>query len=339
MHRTKNILLLSFLALLFFTGCTSSQTAQMNGDGTLVIGEVYTLESGKTLYGDVAVVGSSFNVEEGAVVNGDISLIGSTTEISGEVNGDIFAMGGSTTLSSSAVINGDINQMFHDLELDPGVSVSGDISTYSNPFSFPKLWNSLGVIFPYLANPEQVLLNRLVGSAIFCFIACLIIYLMPKSVQNCVNTIKNQPGTAWGVGLLVFLVIPLFVVILAITICLSPIALILLVAFMIAIVYGWIALAVIIGEKFSNWLYLKMSAVLKTLIGALLISIVVSLLSLIPCLGVPASMIAGCYGLGGVVISRFGKIEDKGNKKGSQPAVESDQPEPAAEAKKSEKAK
>jgi len=27
-------------------------------------------------------------------------------------------------------------------------------------------------------------------------------------------------------------------------------------------------------------------------------------------------MVASCYGLGGVVISRFGKIEDAGNKKG-----------------------
>ena len=328
MRKTRNILLFSFLLLLLITGCTSTPGTESLGDGTLVIGEVYTLENGKTLYGDVAVVGSSFAMEEGAVINGDISLIGSTAEISGEVNGDIFAMGGSTTLSSTAVINGDVNQMFHDLQLVPGVSVSGDISTYSNPFTFPNVWTSIGAIFPHLTNPTQVLLNRLIGSTLFCFIACLIVYLLPKPVQNCVNTIKNQPATTWGVGLLVSLVIPLFLIILAITICLSPIALILLVAFLVAIVYGWIALAVIIGEKFNKWLYLKMSLVLKTLVGALLISIMVSLINLIPCLGVPVSMIAGCYGLGGVIISRFGKIEDKGNKKGKSSKPESKQPAP-----------
>ncbi len=338
MRKTRNILLLSFLTLLLVTGCTSTQGAEsFGGDGTLVIGEVYTVESGKTLYGDVAVVGSSFDIEEGAVVNGDISLIGSTAEISGEVNGDIFAMGGSTTLSSSAVINGDFNQMFHNLELVPGVSVSGDITTYSNPFAFSGLWTNIGMIFPYLTNPGQVLLNSLIGSAIFCFIACLIIYLLPKPVQNCVNTIKNQPGTAWGVGLLVALVIPFFAAILAITICLSPIALVLLVAFLAAIIYGWIALAFIIGEKFNDWLYLKMSVILKTLVGALLLSIVISLINLIPCLGIPISMIAGCYGLGGVIISRFGKTEDKGNRKGPQSHPELKQPTPETQKSKDTK--
>ena len=324
MQKVRNILLLSFLALLLMSSCTPVQTTQTEGDGKLVIGEVYTLESGKTIQGDVAVVGSSFTIEKGAVVNGDISLIGSTAEISGEVNGSIFAVGGSTTLSSTAMINGDINQMFHDLELVPGVSVSGDINTYSNPFSFPKLLNNIGTIFPYFTNPTQVLLNRLIGSIIFCFLACLFSYLLPKPVQNCVNTIKNQPGTAWGVGLLIILLAPLFIVILAVTICLSPIALVLLVAFLIAIFYGWIVLAVIIGEKFNNWLYLKMGPVLQTLIGALLTSIVISLISLIPCLGIPVSMVAGCYGLGGVVISRFGKVEDKGSKKSSQKPPEAD---------------
>jgi cytoskeletal protein CcmA (bactofilin family) len=315
MQKNKSIFLLFFLILFLVAGCTSVPAVQKNDDGTLVIGEVYTLPSGETLQGDVAVVGSSFTIEEGAVVNGDISLIGSTAVISGEVSGDIFAFGGSTTLSSSATINGNIDQIFHEMDVEPGASVSGEINTYSNPFAFRQAWTGISTLFPYVTNPERVLTSRLIISAVFCLLACLILYLLPQPTQNCIRTIQNQPGAAWGVGFLVLLVAPLALLILAITICLLPIALVLLVALLLTILFGWIALAAIVGEKFNKWLYLKMPPVLQTLVGALIISIVVSLLSLIPCLGITVCMVFGCYGLGGAVISRFGKIEDKGNKK------------------------
>lgn len=316
MQKNKGFFLFLFFLILLLAGCTQTAVVQESDDGTLVIGEVYTLASGKTLQGDVAVIGSSITIEEGATVNGDISLIGSTAAISGDVTGDIFALGGSTTLSSSAIVHGNIDQVFHELDKESGAAVMGEISTYSNPFAFRQTWTGLSAIFPYLTNPERVLSSRLIFAAIFCFLACLIVYLLPKPAQNCVRTIKNQPGTAWGVGFLVTLVVPVISIILAITICLSPIALILLVIFGLALLFGWIALAAIVGERFNHWLYLKMSSILQTLVGAILISIVVSLLSFIPCLGLILGMVASCYGLGGVVISRFGKIEDAGNKKG-----------------------
>lgn len=322
MQKNKSIFFLFLLTLFFIAGCTSVPSVQESDDGTLVIGEVYTLSSGKTLQGDVAVVGSSFTIEEGAIVNGDISLIGSTAVISGEVTGDIFAFGGSTTLSSSATINGNIDQIFHEMDVEPGASVTGEINTYSNPFAFRQAWTGISTLFPYVTNPERVLTSRLIVAAIFCLLACLLVYLLPKPAQNCVRTIQNQPGAAWGVGLLILLAAPLVLVILAITICLSPIALVLLVAFLLAILFGWIALAAIVGEKFNQWLYLKMSPVLQTFVGALIISIVVSFVSLIPCLGIAVCMIFGCYGLGGVVISRFGKIEDEGNKKAKRSSKE-----------------
>ncbi|MGV8026947.1 MAG: polymer-forming cytoskeletal protein [Anaerolineaceae bacterium] len=322
MQKNKGIFLFFLLMLFFTAGCTSVPAVQKSDDGTLVIGEVYTLSSGKTLQGDVAVVGSSFTIEEGAFVNGDISLIGSTAEISGEVTGDIFAFGGSTTLSSSAVINGSIDQVFHEIDVEPGASVTGEINTYSNPFAFRQAWSGINAFFPYVTNPERVLTSRLIVSAVFCLLACLLVYLLPKPTQNCVRTIQNQPGAAWGVGFLVLLVAPLVLLILTITICLSPIALVLLVAFMLSILFGWIVLAVITGEKFNQWLYLKMPPVVQTFIGALIISVAVSLVSLIPCLGIAVSMLFGCYGLGGVIISRFGKIEDKGNNKAKRPSGE-----------------
>ncbi len=78
MQKNKGFFLFLFFLILLLAGCTQTAVVQESDDGTLVIGEVYTLASGKTLQGDVAVIGSSITIEEGATVNGDISLIGST---------------------------------------------------------------------------------------------------------------------------------------------------------------------------------------------------------------------------------------------------------------------
>jgi cytoskeletal protein CcmA (bactofilin family) len=318
MLKNKNLLLILLFSFLFITGCTSINTIQETRDGTLVIGEVYTLASDQVLFGDVVVIGSSFTMEEGATIHGHITLIGSTTAISGKVIGDIFILGGSTTLTSSAAINGNIDQLFHEIDIEPGADILGTIDTYSNPFAFRQTWKGISTIFPYLANPERVLTSRMISSIAFCLLACLITYLLPKPTQNSIRTIRNQPGTSWGIGFLALLLVPLIILILAITICLAPIALVLAVLFMIAMLFGWIALATIIGEKFNQWFYLRMAPVLQTLVGSMLISVGISLLTLIPCLGIAISMLMGCYGLGGVIISRFGKIEDQGDKRGKR---------------------
>lgn len=322
----KNRLIVLFLLPLFLAGCALSPSVQEQDKSTLVVGEVYTLSSGETLHGNMAVVGSSITIEEGAVVDGEISFIGSTANIAGEVTGNIYAFGGSTTLASSAIIDGDVNQLFHELNMDPGASVSGEINTYSSPLAFKPAWTGISAFFPYISNPERVLTSRLIFTAIFCLLACLIVYLLPKPAQNLIRTIQNQPGVCWGVGFLFLLIFPLFLLILTITICLSPIALVLLVVFLLAFLFGWIAQAAILGEKINKWLYLKMPPVLQTLVGALILAIVISFLSLIPCIGIVASMIIGCYGLGGVVISRFGKIEDNGTKRKKQSPIEPSKP-------------
>lgn len=311
--RKNKLLILLWLPLLL-AGCAISPSTVDEDNSQLVIGEAFTLESGKVLTGDLAVVGSSLTLEEGSLVQGEISLIGSTAEISGKVAGDIYAIAGSTTLSSTAVISGDFNQIFHKLNMDPGAAVRGEINTYSTPSAFKPAWSGINILFPYFSNPEKMLTSRLILSAIFCFIACLVVYLLPKPSTNLVRTIKNQPGVSWGVGLLFSLAIPPICLVLAITICLSPLAFILLVVFLLSSLFGWIAIAAIVGEQMNKWFYLKMPFVLQTLVGSLLVAFLVSLTSLIPCIGLLLCLIVGCYGLGGVVISRFGKIEDKGDK-------------------------
>jgi len=78
MGKNKSLAFLILIPLLLI-GCTVAPSQNNHDDGTLIIGEVYTLESGKTINGNLVVIGSSFTMEEDTQVLGDISLIGSTT--------------------------------------------------------------------------------------------------------------------------------------------------------------------------------------------------------------------------------------------------------------------
>ena len=312
----KNKSLVFFILIpLILIGCTVVPSQNNHDDGTLIIGEVYTLESGKTINGNLVVIGSSFIMEEDTQVLGDISLIGSTTQIGGQVIGDVFAFAGSSTLEISGVIDGDLNQVFHKLNQRDGSTITGEISTFSNPQTIQPFWSGFNLILPFFANPEKVVNSRLMLSAVFVFLACLIAYLLPKPTRNVMRTIQNQAGISWGVGFLIMLVTPVVIVVLAITICLSPFALVLLVILLVAALFGWIAMAALLGELMNRWFYLKMNLVLQTLVGAFLIALLVSLITLIPIVGFLTAILLGCSGLGGVVISRFGKFEDKGERK------------------------
>ncbi|NMC45838.1 MAG: polymer-forming cytoskeletal protein [Chloroflexi bacterium] len=311
----KNKILILFLFPLLLVGCTQISTPPSDNDGSLVVGEVYTLANGQIINNDLAVIGSSITIEEGAIINGDVSLIGSTATIAGTVHGSIFALGGSSTLTASALVSGDFNQIFHQVTIDPQATIAGNLNTYTNPGALRPAWSGLSFLFPYFSNAERIVSTRLILTAVFCFLACLIAFLLPQPTHNLMGTIQAQPAVSWGVGLLVFFAVPLIGLVFLITICLSPLALILLVVYLLAALFGWIALAALLGEKVNQWLYLHMPFIMQVLVGSLLGSLLVSLITLIPCLGLFITGIIGCYGMGGVIISRFGKILDEGSKK------------------------
>ena len=197
MRRNKALAFLILIPLILM-GCTIAPSQDTGDNGTLVIGEVYTLENGKSIDGNLVVVGSSFTMEEGSRVLGDISLIGSTTQISGQIDGDVFAFAGSSTLESSGVIHGDLNQVFHKLIQRDGSTISGEISTFSNPQTIQPVWSGFNIILPYISSPEKIITSRLVLSAVFLFLASLIVYLLPKQTQNVMHTLYSQPGVSWG---------------------------------------------------------------------------------------------------------------------------------------------
>jgi hypothetical protein len=75
------------------------------------------------------------------------------------------------------------------------------------------------------------------------------------------------------------------------------------VALLVAGVFGWIAVGLLVGQELLEAFRVRgITSMIAVVVGILLIS----LLGAIPCIGIIAAIIVGCLGLGAVVLTRFG---------------------------------
>jgi len=276
-----------------------------------LVGDVYVLKKHEKIDGNIAGIGTTLVIEDGATVLGDISLVGSKVEVFGQVAGDTNVFAGTTHIHSTAIIDGSINQIAHQIYIEPGAHISGEI----NAFTFPTQLSigetgKLENILDWL-QPTGWIAFQLVRNVILVFITVLIIFLFKMPTLRVVRCIKNNIAVSWGVGFLVILATPIVSLFLIITICLSPIGIILIIAFLIADIWGWAGISFIIGNNLTHWLKLDWPEEAEVAVGAVMLGLVSTLLAFLPCVGFMVSTIISAVGLGGIVLSKLGTIEEK----------------------------
>jgi hypothetical protein len=302
-------------ALIFLLVLLASCTPNINSIGTgsgsvypsqFLIGETYILENGERIEGDIVGVGTNLTIHEGARVTGDISLVGSVLEMGGEVNGDINVFAGTSTIKDTAFIRGDINQISHQALIAPNARILGEANTYTFPnISGEGLGKGVNTFINWFrpANWIFLLFGRMI---IFVLTALLVITLFPEPTKRVVASIQGNIAPAWGVGIISLLVVPFISFILIITICLSPIGLILLLLLVISYIWGWIGLSFLFGQRLFTWLGLEQKNEIITVAGAAILTLLTMLIGLVPVAGFLLNLMVSSIGLGGVVFSRFG---------------------------------
>jgi hypothetical protein len=112
---------------------------------------------------------------------------------------------------------------------------------------------------------------------------------------------------AGGVGLLTVIVTPIILLLLAITCILSPISLLGAMALVVAWVFGRIAIGLEIGNRIAKSFDRDWPIPLAAGVGTFGLALVVdSVGTFIPCVGWLIPTLVGLFGLGGVVLTRFG---------------------------------
>lgn len=309
MKYATRFILFIFLAVLIALALPSGAQAKDAADDKVIFGDTYTLSSGQTQNGNLAVLGGTATLEADSQVNGDVALMGGTLEINGTVSGNVSTLGGTLFLNDNAVIRGDVTMMGGTLHRSANARISGSlINGVIRPFQldFPN-W-PLNINWPggFRFTPIWNFFSSMFSSLLLAALAVFVVLLWPRPVDRVARSMVAQPAISGGLGLLTVVVTPALLILLAITIILIPLSLLGILVLGIGLLLGWIALGQEIGNRIAGMFKQQWNPALSAGLGTLVLNVVAYGINWIPCIGWLVVIIAALIGLGGVIVTRFG---------------------------------
>lgn len=217
--------------------------------------------------GDLAVMGGNVDVNgmidgDAAVFGGDLDILGKITgdaavfggniHNKGTIGGDLFVVGGAVSLDSGSVVGGDISTVGGSVDRDENASVGGKIES----LELGKLNKLLPRITKALRWP-----GRFPGAeaftGLFSISVLVVIYVLnllvllifPGAIDRIVNKIQSSVwiSVASGIGIEI-LFVPL-IVLFAVSIIGIPIIPLFILAILVAMLFGFSASSVTIGDR------------------------------------------------------------------------------------------
>lgn len=270
------------------------------GEGKIIFGSNFTLESGETFDGDLVVFGGNVVVENDAALNGNLAVFGGTVSSDGTVNGDVVIVGGQVSLAEHAVVAGDVVTVGGQLDRAEGAEIKGEVVNNVQPeIDFPngnvppvvEVPASFDWGFRAISGMFQTVFNAVLAAA---FAMLLALFWKPQ-MERAGSALVAQPVMVGAVGLLaVFLGVILFITII------PPV----IVGF--AFLFGMAALGAEVGERFTKALNQTWSPVLTAGFGTFLLVLVGGAFGIVPCIGWLAQFLLILLGTGAAIVTWFG---------------------------------
>lgn len=317
--RFKQILLTLLIVVTMLLVVIPAFASDGQPPGQIVFGQDFTLQSGQTLNGDLIVFGGDIRIEADSRVEGSVVAWGGDVEIAGTVERDVVAFGGNLLLRRTARVEGSVVALGGALERETGAIVRGQ--QLVNPqYGTWWRWGWLTVPgYPYFPSDGlpalmfQVAMRGaeiLLKAVVMAGLAGLVALLWPRAAARVGRSALEKPLPALGMGLLTLVVGILLIVGLVITLCLSPVGLAAAIALVVAVLFGWLGIGIVIGERLMPTFTSRAVAPFWTAaLGAGLLTLLSDLLGLIPCVGWVGGFLVTCVGLGAVALTRFGTME------------------------------
>jgi len=249
---------------------------------------------------EVVVIGGSAKLH--GAVDGDVVVIGGNVEIDDCVRGDVVIVMGDARIHDGADIDGELVCVGGESHVDQGAKVHGqtvDVGGGIGPgrflrFHWLRNWFSQCVMKLRPLAPGVGWVWWIAG---FFFVLCFLIeVLFPHPVRCCANQISARPATTFAVGILVKLAVPILCLMLPLTIVGIVLVPFLIVAAFLTALVGKTALLECFGGKIGG--AFGMSAGQRPLAAFLIGAIFITLLYMVPVMGLLAFCILGCWGIG-----------------------------------------
>lgn len=265
-------------------------------------GNIYITEGGD-LSGNVVLAGG--NVRLTAPVAGDATIAAGTLIVSDRIGGGLKTRADLVRINPKAEIDGDFEYWSpQEALIDEGAIVTGE--TNYNQVTMPEMETR---------HMKDVLVGFKVFSNFVGFISALVIGLLivrfyPRFTQKVAKTVLDKPLASFGAGIITVLVLPIFAVVLLISVLGMKLGFILLALFSILLCTSRIFAMLLIGQWVGRLFSKDLSQSWALIVGALVFYI----LTLLPGLGPLLSILALLFGLGGVLLAKkefYNELKDK----------------------------
>lgn len=275
---------------------TAGQDITING---AVENSIYlagaTLKVNSQIKASAFVAGQTIYIEDDAVIEREAFVGGSTIFQNGVVNGDWSSS--SDALSIGGKIGGDLNYSSKNkAEVLNGSEVVGETT-------WKKIDNEPSKV------TKTMFTTTLLIRILFSIAASLVIWFFVKWIRpdfwpNLAEEIALSPIRTLGFGALAVVLIPIFSILLIITIIGIPLSFILLSLYGLVLSISKIILSVCIGV----WLQKRFSwSGAQAFWLFLLVLVVLSILGMVPLVGWIISLFIAFFGMGSVVLTLFGE--------------------------------
>lgn len=270
------------------------------------IGQDFTLKAGESAE-IVVIVGGTARIQ--GKVTDKVVVVAGSAEISGEVENEVIVVLGSVTAADGARIGGDVVSVGGKIEVTGDAKISGQ----QHPVDFGlEDWQVAGLKkWFYQCVVKMRPLAPQIGwvwavAAVFFLFYLLVAIVFPSPVRACVEELGKRPATAFLMSLLTLFLVPIVMAILAAT----GLGLFVFPFILAALILGGIAGKVAIIE----WLGLRLAKAFgpdlssKPVIALILGALLVSLLYIVPVLGLLMFFVLSVWGLGSAVMATIGSF-------------------------------
>ncbi len=249
---------------------------------------------------EVVVIGGKAIIHGG--VEADVEVIGGDVEIDGHVGGQVVAVMGDVHVSPKGKIDGGLLSVGGSSEVAEGGKVVGQIVDVSSGIGVGRFLR-LGWVKDWFLHCVLELRPLAPGVAwmwwiagLFFILYFIIAVLFPHPVQCCAAQISARPATTFVVGVVAKLAVPILCVLLPVTIVGVVVVPFLIVAALLSVLVGKTALLQCIGGKIGGGF--GFSAGQRPLAAFLMGALLITLLYMVPVIGLLVFCIVSCWGLG-----------------------------------------
>jgi hypothetical protein len=304
--------MLSSLLALLCTPARPLYAAPQQGD-EVVVSDDLTLREGEHIDGDLVMLGGNLDMRAGSRVEGSVTVFGGRVEVDGAVGGELIALGGDVILKKNARVQGQVMVLGGSLSQATGAR-TGEI--FQGPVEGVGQWR-----WPFFSSGTGQRFWSIVWSAVAAFVSALIMALLgvavvtfwPAQTNQVGETIVLAPLPSLGVGCLLYPLAGSLSFFLLLTLCLSPFAPAVVLLLVAASLFGWIALSTLWGRWLARSLGWQRATLPLTVgVGTFTLTIMLSIVGAVPCLGPLLVLGAASLSLGAVALSRFGTSRYRG---------------------------